>query len=348
MFFLSKKPSFFNAINTLINEGKKYVNSKTVIFFLEDDWTINKKFNIWDLIDKYYSDNCYISLVFNKFVTFPPSLIGKKLLEYYIEAFKTKIISKKNAMDNITRSFFRSISIGKNIPIHSYLINYDTKDLKQLLEQKEKIINIRKVLLFLAILGVFATVFWFLPRLFRDPVSGKILLQRDLVFTFSGMSLTLFGGGYVVIPTIQKVIVDGLQWLNSREFADAIAMGQVTPGPIFISAAFIGYKVGGILGAITATIAIFFPPGFLMIFCSRFMDYIKQSKIITAVFKGLRPAVIGMIFSAAYTIGKGMELSWPSILIFLTVLVLSAKFKVNVVYLIPLSGLAGILLFRFF
>lgn len=212
----------------------------------------------------------------------------------------------------------------------------------------EKIINIRKILLFLIVLSVFATAFWFLPRLFKDPVSGKILLQRDLVFTFSGMSLTLFGGGYVVIPAIQKVIVDGLQWLNNREFADAITMGLITPGPIYISVTFIGYKVGGILGAITATIAIFFPSGFLMIFCSRFMDYIKKSKIIAAVFKGLRPAVIGMIFSAAYTIGKGMELTWPSILIFLTVLVLSVKFKVNMVYLIPLSGLAGILLFNIF
>lgn len=247
-----------------------------------------------------------------------------------------------------SRSFFTTLIIILAGAALGYLFYRKSAGPEAGLTSTRNIINIRRVLLFLLLLGVFATAFWFSPRLFQDPVSGKILLQRDLAFTFSGMSLTLFGGGYVVIPAIQKVIVDGLQWLNSREFIDAIAMGQVTPGPIYISATFIGYKVAGILGSVTATIAIFFPPALLMIFCSRFMDYIKQSKIITAVFKGLRPAVIGMIFSAAYTVGKGMELSWPSFLIFLTVLILSVKFRVNVVYLIPLSGLAGILLFNYF
>uniref|UniRef100_UPI003217758A chromate efflux transporter n=1 Tax=uncultured Draconibacterium sp. TaxID=1573823 RepID=UPI003217758A len=186
---------------------------------------------------------------------------------------------------------------------------------------------------------------WLLPDFFQGENSDKATLLRDISLTFSGMSLTLFGGGYVIIPAIQEIVVDGLNWLSIQEFSDAIAMGQITPGPIFISATFIGYKVGGLLGAIAATIAIFFPPAFLMIFCSRFIDQIKQSKTISAIFKGLRPAVIGMIFAAAYTISKGVELNWQTILLFAGVLVLSIKFKINVVYLIPLSGLAGIFLF---
>jgi chromate transporter len=189
---------------------------------------------------------------------------------------------------------------------------------------------------------------WFLPEIFRGNGSMKATLIRDISLTFSGMSLTLFGGGYVIIPAIQEVVVNGLQWLSTKEFADAIAMGQITPGPIFISATFIGYKVAGFAGALAATLAIFFPPGFLMIFCSHFIGRIKNSGVISSIFKGLRPAVIGMIFSAAFTIGKGIEFHWISVVIFVAVLISALKFKVNVVYLIPLSGVFGMLMFYFF
>jgi chromate transporter len=209
-------------------------------------------------------------------------------------------------------------------------------------------ISVKNIIIGFIIVVVIALFVWFLPEIFSGKNSEQASLIKDISITFSGMSLTLFGGGYVIIPAIQEIVVDGLNWLTTKEFADAIAMGQITPGPIFISATFIGFKVGGLTGALAATLAIFFPPAFLMIFCSHFLDRIKQSKIITAVFKGLRPAVIGMIFAAAFTIGKGIELHWISILIFVAVLVSAIKFKVNVVYLIPGSGILGILLFYFF
>lgn len=163
--------------------------------------------------------------------------------------------------------------------------------------------------------------------------------------TFSGMSLTLFGGGYVIIPAMQQIIVDGYHWLTIKEFSDAIAMGQITPGPIFISATFIGYKVAGIVGACIATVAVFVPPGIVMIIFSEFLNKIKESVVIFAIFKGLRPAIIGMILSAAFSIGKGAELSWPSGIIFLIMLLLLMRFRMNAFYLIPLAGFAGIILF---
>ena len=82
-----------------------------------------------------------------------------------------------------------------------------------------------------------------------------------------------------------------------------------------------------------------------MIIFSGFIGKIKGSQKINAIFKGMRPAIIGMIISAAFTIGKGAALVWPSAFIFLIVFVLLVKFKLSVVYLIPLSGLAGVLLF---
>ena len=170
-------------------------------------------------------------------------------------------------------------------------------------------------------------------------------INRTIFLTFTGMSLTLFGGGYVIVPAMQSVIVDGFHWLTTKEFADAIAMGQITPGPVIITATFIGYRVAGYLGAFFATVAIFYPPGVLMIVLSGFLKKIKDSDVINAVFRGMRPAIIGMIFSAAVTVGKGSEIVWPSAMIFTVVLVLLMKYKVNVVWMIPLSGIAGMLLF---
>lgn len=205
--------------------------------------------------------------------------------------------------------------------------------------------NARNVILSIAVISFIILIVWFLPNIFRGKYFAQAALIKHISLTFSGMSLTLFGGGYVIIPAIQAIVVDGLNWLTTKEFADAIAMGQITPGPIFISATFIGYKVGGLSGAIAATLSIFFPPAFLMIFLSHFLDRIKNSNTISAIFKGLRPAVIGMIFAAAFTIGKGIEIQWPAILIFLAVLILSYRFKLNVVFLIPASGITGILLY---
>jgi chromate transporter len=170
-------------------------------------------------------------------------------------------------------------------------------------------------------------------------------INRTIFLTFTGMSLTLFGGGYVIVPAMQSVIVDGFHWLTTKEFADAIAMGQITPGPVIITATFIGYRVAGYLGAFFATLAIFYPPGFLMIILSGFLRKIKDSDVINAVFRGMRPAIIGMIFSAAITVGKGAEMVWPSALIFTVVLILLMKYKLNVVYMIPLAGIAGMLFF---
>ena len=114
---------------------------------------------------------------------------------------------------------------------------------------------------------------------------------------------------------------------------------------MILTATFIGYRVAGFLGACVASVAIFIPPGLVMLLLSGFLRRIKDSPLINAIFKGMRPAIIGMIFSAAYTVGKGAELVWPSAVIFLLVLLLLVKFKVNVLYMIPAAGIAGILFF---
>lgn len=166
-----------------------------------------------------------------------------------------------------------------------------------------------------------------------------------LFVTFAGMSLFLFGGGYVFIPLIQEVVVSEHHWVTRQEFIDGIALGQIMPGPILVSAAFIGYKALGVVGAIAATIGIFLPPAVLMVFSSRFLAYINSAAAVKAALRGIRAAVIGMIVAAAGTIAATAAVHWLSAAIFVGALVALLRFRVDVAWIIPAAGLAGVALY---
>ncbi len=242
-------------------------------------------------------------------------------------------------------SFFATLLVIVSSAFAGYLFYYQPGPEPEKKEIKRTPLNYQKYLLVTVILLVAVALIAFAITLFKIDTLGWYKINRTIFLTFSGMSLTLFGGGYVIIPAMHQVIVEGFHWLTTKEFADAIAMGQITPGPVILSATFIGYRVAGFIGACVATLAIFLPPGFVMILLSGFLKKIKDSHLLAAIFQGMRPAIIGMIFSAAVTVGKGAEIIWPSAIIFLTVLVLLVRFKMDIIYMIPLAGIAGILFF---
>jgi chromate transporter len=170
-------------------------------------------------------------------------------------------------------------------------------------------------------------------------------LAVKLFLTFAGMSVLLFGGGFVFIPLIEQIVVQEQAWLTRQEFIDAIAMGQITPGPILISAAFIGYKVMGLLGAAIATVGIFLPPALLMLVCAHFLMRVRESKAVQAVLRGIRPAVIGMIAAAAWSVGTTAVPNWLSAVIFLAALTALLRFRVDVAWIIPSAGVVGLLFY---
>lgn len=176
--------------------------------------------------------------------------------------------------------------------------------------------------------------------------TANIGIVSKLFLTFAGMSVFLFGGGYVFIPLIQHTVVESNGWLTQKEFVDAIAMSQIMPGPIVLSTVFIGYKLAGFFGALAATIGIFLPPAVLMILASHALNRIKKSALIKAVLRGIRPAVIGMILAAVIAVGQTAQpMYWGSILIFAAALLAQMKFKLDVVWVIPTAGLLGLLLY---
>lgn len=171
------------------------------------------------------------------------------------------------------------------------------------------------------------------------------MISAKLFITFAGMSVMLFGGGFVFIPLIQEIVVDTYGWVTNKEFIDGIALGQITPGPILISATFIGYKAAGVLGACAATVGIFLPPATLMLVCTHFLEKLKASIKINAALRGIRCGVIGMIAAAAFVIMQSAEQNWISAAIFISALAALIKFKVEVVWIIPIAGSIGYLLY---
>jgi chromate transporter len=168
---------------------------------------------------------------------------------------------------------------------------------------------------------------------------------RKVALAFGTMSLTLFGGGYVFVPAMENVVVHELHWMTVREFTNGIALGHATPGPIMVSCVFVGWKVAGWKGATAAIIMLFGPPAVMMYTAHHFISRIKSNATAEAMFKGVRPAVIGMIFASVWVVFSSAPLSVWSFLIFAITFALTTWKNPEPVLLIIGSAVAGWLLF---
>ena len=161
-----------------------------------------------------------------------------------------------------------------------------------------------------------------------------IPLVNQVFLTFIKIGLLAFGGGFTSIPIIQHQIVDNLQWLDIRQFMDGIALGQVTPGPVFITATFIGYKVLGVKGALAATLGVFTPSITLMIALSGLHAKVKKLKLVQAIVKGLLSGFIGLLVSVTLQYALKSLLSWQAWLIFIGSLIIVLYFKKDILWAI--------------
>lgn len=197
-------------------------------------------------------------------------------------------------------------------------------------------IYLRLLLLCLASL-IAATVFaWLLADWTATPV------LRELFSNFSLLSVSLFGGGYVAVPMMRELVVVQQQWLNAESFSHAIAIGQSTPGPVMVSATFIGYVVAGVAGAVVSTVAVFLPPVLLSVLAAEFSERVQTSRWGAAALIGLRPAVIALLLYALYTVGITLSPDWVSIALLLGALALTVFLQVPQPLLILLSAVLSL------
>jgi chromate transporter len=134
------------------------------------------------------------------------------------------------------------------------------------------------------------------------------LAQLDL--TFMKVDLMAFGGGFTTIPLMQREVVDRLGWVSTREFIDGIALGQITPGPIVITATFVGYKVAGLLGALLGTLAVFFPSFLMVAGLAPHYERIKRARYVQLMVRGILAAFMGMMLFVAYRFAREALIDW--------------------------------------
>jgi chromate transporter len=160
----------------------------------------------------------------------------------------------------------------------------------------------------------------------------------DIVKTFSTVSLTLFGGGYVMIPMLHELLIEGKNWLTEREFLDAIAMGQLTPGPILISSAFVGFKLAGWTGGLVATLSIFLPSAVTMVLLFNNVKSWLSNRHVRAFFSGMKMAIIALILYSGVRLLIDLKFVIAGLITAAIAFALIFFRKVNPVYLVLLAG----------
>jgi chromate transporter len=151
----------------------------------------------------------------------------------------------------------------------------------------------------------------------------------------------VFGSGYVLLAFLQADLVKRLHWLTQAQLLDAVAIGQVTPGPVFTTATFIGYLLDGLPGAVVATIAIFLP-GFFFVAASRpLLPRIRDSNIAGAFLDGVNVGAIALMIAVSWQLGRAAVVDFLSGAIAAVSAVVLIYFRINSAWLIFAGGLAG-------
>lgn len=140
--------------------------------------------------------------------------------------------------------------------------------------------------------------------LFAWPFLEKFVIIWQLMTIFLRIGTVTFGGGFVMIPQIETDVVDVHRWISHQAFADGMAFGQITPGPVLITATFIGFKVAGIAGAVAATIAAFLPSFLMTTIAGTSLDRFRANTQVQAFLAGVGPAVVGMLAAAGVSLAK--------------------------------------------
>jgi len=170
----------------------------------------------------------------------------------------------------------------------------------------------------------------------------EILKLAAILFVINGLTI---GGGYAMVPLLQKELVENHHWLTNKEFIDAIAIGQVTPGPLTVMNAFMGFKVGGLLGAIIAMVASYLPSIIIVTLVTRHYLQYKESWIVKGSFAGIKPAVVGLLAAILIFLGKSSLTSVPLGAVATVSFGLITFTKIDPTFIIIGSGILGAFLF---
>ena len=180
----------------------------------------------------------------------------------------------------------------------------------------------------------------------------------ELLCTFLRIGLLSIGGGYAIIPLIQEQVVEQTGWISEKMFTDIITISQMTPGPLAVNTStFVGLQIGGIAGAIAATVGCILCGMIISLTLYHFFQTHEKSMYVLEVLNGLKSASLGLIISAAFTIlllalfgGNGPETDFSTmnataLAVFLGMLVLLRKWKIHPIMVRLISGSLGLVFY---
>ena len=170
------------------------------------------------------------------------------------------------------------------------------------------------------------------------PLAAKFGLLLTLAAICLRMGSVTFGGGLVMVPLIESEVVNNHHWLTHQEFADATALGQITPGPVLITATFVGYRVAGTLGALVATVCIFLPAFLMTIAAASSLRRFRNNAQVQSFLRGIAPAVVGLLVAAALSIGRSGIHSWVGLSIMLLAIFTLVRFRTNPFWVLLAAG----------
>ena len=169
----------------------------------------------------------------------------------------------------------------------------------------------------------------------------------SLFLSFAKVGVMTFGGGYAMIPILEREIVDRHGWASSEELMDYYAVGQCTPGVIAVNTAtFIGYKVAGNLGGIIATLGVVFPSVVIISVIAGILQNFADIPAVKSAFSAIRVCVCVLIFNSVLKLWKGAVKDKAAAVLFLLVFGVSLFFDVSPVVFVLLCGIAGVVLTR--
>jgi chromate transporter len=176
------------------------------------------------------------------------------------------------------------------------------------------------------------------------PVASASTLTKLLLFFLKAGALT-FGSGLVIVPFLQQGVVQQYGWLGERDFLVAVAVGMISPGPVVITATFVGYLVAGFWGSVAATIGIFLPSFLLVLAAAPLLARHRGNRNVQGFVKGAYGAAIGTILGACVLLGRIAIGDWLTLLIALVALIALFRWKVSNPLLMAVTAALGLIAF---
>ena len=156
-----------------------------------------------------------------------------------------------------------------------------------------------------------------------------------------------FGGGYAMIPLIEEEVVNNKGWLSKEEFVDILIVAQSLPGALAVNTSiFLGYKISGILGAITALMAVILPSFFIILIIAIFFMQFRNNYYINAAFQGITAAVPMLVLVGAISLSRGLSKNLRTILTIIIALIALMFFNIHPVLVVVISGVYGAIFLR--